>query len=456
MIVVRKRLLFWLIKAYIKKSGKTIIFSFFLGLVIFFVILFASSYLSKIVPVNKHPIVGMVGAYTQDTLPPVILHKLSRGLTLVNKDGSIVPDLAESWNEIDDGKTYIFHIKHDQYFSDGKPVTSEDITFNFSDVQTEKPDKYTIIFKMKELYIPFLATLAKPIFIKGFIGTNDFRVEDIKLNSNFIQSMTLVSKYNRFDRITYKFYPSEDALKMAFLLGEITEAGGLSNPYIKNVSLYQFPNVKTERVTNNSKLVTLFYNTADASLSDRKLRIALSYALPDIFANGKNAFLPYSPDSIFYNPNKELTDREQDFKRSKLLISSANTASGSAGVPDELTIKTFPKYHKTADEIAAAWKQIGIKTVIEETDNIPDSFQILLGDFNIPKDPDQYILWHSGQNKNITHYKNVRIDKLLEEGRQTTDIEKRKAIYADFQKFILDDVPASFLYFPYEYDVMRK
>ena len=29
-------------------------------------------------------------------------------------------------------------------------------------------------------------------------------------------------------------------------------------------------------------------------------------------------------------------------------------------------------------------------------------------------------------------------------------------IYADFQKYLLEDAPAAFLYFPYEYDVIRK
>jgi peptide/nickel transport system substrate-binding protein len=56
----------------------------------------------------------------------------------------------------------------------------------------------------------------------------------------------------------------------------------------------------------------------------------------------------------------------------------------------------------------------------------------------------------------ITRYKNLRIDKLLEDGRKTVNINERKKIYADFQRFLLDDMPASFLYFPYEYTVTRN
>ena len=38
---------------------------------------------------------------------------------------------------------------------------------------------------------------------------------------------------------------------------------------------------------------------------------------------------------------------------------------------------------------------------------------MFLGDINLSKDPDQYVLWHSQQNSNISGYKNLRIDKLF-------------------------------------------
>ena len=125
---------------------------------------------------------------------------------------------------------------------------------------------------------------------------------------------------------------------------------------------------------------------------------------------------------------------------------------------EQLTIKILRKYKNTAGAIDVAWKQKGIETIIEEVSSVPDNFQIFLGAFKVPHDPDQYVLWHSSQIQinNISRYKNVRIDKLLEDGRKTTNLDERKKIYADFQKYIQDDVPASFLYFPYEYEVVRK
>lgn len=454
MVVIRKRLIFWLIKAYIKKSGKVILLSFLVGLLIFFGLLFGSRHYFKFIPIEKKTSIGIVGAYTQNNLPPIVLNKLSRGLTSVEKDGSIKPDLAESWKEMDSGKTYVFQLKQNIYFNDGQQVTSDKIFYNFSDVSVEKPDKYTIIYKLKDVYTPFLVTVSKPIFTNGFTGVSDYHISDIKLNGNFVQSLTLSSKKNRFERIRFQFYPSEEALKMAFLLGEVSEAVGLTNASFKNISFDTFSNTEAKQQVNYSRLVTMFYNTADSVLSDKRFRLALSYALPNDYTYGQKTYMPYLPSSIYYN--HDVPTRTQDYPHAKALLDSTNSASGSATTLPTLTIKTLKKYRPTADAISASWKQLGITTTIEEVDSIPSAFQIYLGDFNLPQDPDQYSLWHSSQLNNITKYKNLRIDKLLEDGRKTVSVEERKKLYADFQKYLMEDAPASFLYFPYEYDVVRK
>jgi len=448
-MVINKRLIFWLIKAYIKKSGKTIMLSFLFGLIIFFALAFGSKYLLKIIPNYKKVSIGVVGAFRQDNLPPLITNKFSRGLTKIEPDGSIRPDLVKKWEIKNGGKTYIFYLKENEYFSDGKNVTSDTITYNFQDVVTERPGQYLIVYKLKDPYAPFLVTVSRGVFKKGFIGVGNYKIEDIKLNGDFVQSLKMVSVKNRFDTIRFQFYPSEETLKLAFLLGEVSEISGLTNLSYSDTSFSKNSNVKVEKIANYNRLVTLFYNTKDDLLSDSKMRIGLSYALPENFPSGRKAYLPYSPESIYYNSS--VLEREQDFDHAKLLLSSSS-ASGSA----TLTIKTLKRYKQTAELIADSWKNIGIKTKIEEVDGLPDNFQIFLGDFTLPKDPDQYSLWHSGQSNNIARYKNLRIDKLLEDGRKTIDTSKRKDIYADFQKFLMEDLPASFLYFPYEYEITRK
>jgi peptide/nickel transport system substrate-binding protein len=58
-------------------------------------------------------------------------------------------------------------------------------------------------------------------------------------------------------------------------------------------------------------------------------------------------------------------------------------------------------------------------------------------------DPDAlYSLFHSsmvGQNFNWSCYKNPRADQLLEQGRVTADPVKRRAVYLELNKLLLDD-----------------
>lgn len=449
-MIFRRRLLFWLFKAYLKKWGRVIAVSFLLGLVIFFILISTSEFLVQLLPFEKRTIIGIVGAYNADSLPSPIQGKLSRGLTKVTADGKVEPDASEKWHLENDGKTYVFTLKKNIFFSDGRRLTSDLVSYDFKEVQIKRADKYTIAFTLRDPYAPFLVTVSRPLFRDGLTGIGEFRISDVKLNGNFVETLSIISRKNRFHVETYKFYPSEDAVKMAFALGEITKMEGLSDDIFKKTSFSKYPAVHSSKAINYTKLVTLFYNTQDSLLSDKKMRSGLTYALPDSFPEGERAYTPFSKNSYFYN--KDLFVRKQDLAHAKLLIDTAYSGTESA----KFTIKTLDKYKKTAEIVAAAWRKVGVNTKIEIVDTRPAVFQLYLGDFTIPKDPDQYSLWHSDQNNNITKYKNLRIDKLLEDGRKTVDLNERRSIYEDFQKYLIDDSPASFLYFPYEFNIEKS
>jgi len=120
-----------------------------------------------------------------------------------------------------------------------------------------------------------------------------------------------------------------------------------------------------------------------------------------------------------------------------------------------LTVKinTSPALLNLAEEIGKMWQPIGINAQVSASASIPDEYQALLIIFEPPDDPDQYSIWHSTQNPN---YKNPRIDSLLEEGRSTINPEERGKIYLDFQRFLVEDAPAAFLFHPTFYTISRK
>src|SRR5262245_23218572 len=97
--------------------------------------------------------------------------------SLVRKDehAAIQPDLATHW-EIPDPTTYVFHLRRDVKFHDGRPLTAEDVAFTFRTIlggsvrtpklgtferiqSIETPDPYTVIFHLKEVFAPFLWNL---------------------------------------------------------------------------------------------------------------------------------------------------------------------------------------------------------------------------------------------------------------------------------------------------------
>src|SRR3990167_8134162 len=119
MIIFRRRLIFWLIKAYFKKWSKTILLFFAVGLLGFFALKYILDIIPNAFPFLSKQTIGYTGAYTVDDMPSSILSKVSKGLTKVSDDGRITPDIASSWKIEDNGKKYTFFLKKNLYFTDG-------------------------------------------------------------------------------------------------------------------------------------------------------------------------------------------------------------------------------------------------------------------------------------------------------------------------------------------------
>jgi peptide/nickel transport system substrate-binding protein len=67
-------------------------------------------------------------------------------------------------------------------------------------------------------------------------------------------------------------------------------------------------------------------------------------------------------------------------------------------------------------------------------------------------DPDQTQLWHSksigGGALNGAGYKNPDVDKLIDDGVQTLDKNKRKDIYSKIQQKLMEDLPSPLVTYP--------
>ena len=80
-----------------------------------------------------------------------------------------------------------------------------------------------------------------------------------------------------------------------------------------------------------------------------------------------------------------------------------------------------------------------------------DYESVLIGEsYTAAADP--YVFWHGAAIKdpglNLALYNNRNTNKILEDARQITDPAKRAAKLEEFQKLVLSDAPAAFLYSP--------
>lgn len=389
--------------------------------------------------------IGMSGRFAPNSLPAPILKMISRGLTKLEKDGSVAPDLATSWETPDQGKTWIFHLAKGNKWQDGKVITSSGINYAFSDVAISRPDAETIVFTLQNPYAAFPSVVSRPTFKSGLLGTGDWEVKNLSLAGSYVDRISMQNKSN--EKITYKFYPTEEQTKLAFELGQIDRIQGIFD----SAPLDTWPKLKISKFTDTGEYVAIFLNTT--SLSDKSIRQALAYAIDKEKLGGIRAIGPISVDSWAYNP--QVKPYDFDLEKAKGLIDDYKKSSKIDVFNINLTAP--PVLLPQAERIVQDWQKAGVTVNLQVMSNVPNDYQTLLAIFDIPEDPDQYSIWHSTQTStNITRYSNPRIDKLLEDGRTEIDIQARKQTYFDFQRYLVEDSPAIFLYYPNTYTIGRK
>ena len=104
--------------------------------------------------------------------------------------GEVYPKMAKSIKVLPDNKTYIIELRHGLKWSDGKPITADDVYFTWNTIifggygntstrdamfigdelpRIEKIDKYTVKFTTPKPFSPFLRQLSVPIAPKHIL-----------------------------------------------------------------------------------------------------------------------------------------------------------------------------------------------------------------------------------------------------------------------------------------------
>lgn len=126
-------------------------------------------------PKSFNPVVAR-----EATTSTITSHIFESLVTIDHITLEVIPMLARSWTVSDDGKIWIFKLRNDVVFNDGKKFTAEDVAFTFNElvfnsdipnsardiftikgqsIQVEVVEDYTVKFVLPSVFSPFLTIL---------------------------------------------------------------------------------------------------------------------------------------------------------------------------------------------------------------------------------------------------------------------------------------------------------
>jgi len=437
------------------------------------------------------------------------------GLTRVDPQGEIVPDLAEDWEISSDGTTYTFFLRQDALWHDGAPFTADDVVFTINAIQNpnyqglpslaelwrsvvvEQIDTYTVRFLLREPYAPFLdyttmgilpvhilgsvpiETLGDSQFSASPIGTGPFMVAEVSARHIVLEANPEYFRGRPYlDRIEFIYYPNDQAVFEARKRGEVAGIARVLPEHLGAVSddpgltLYSAP---------ISGYSLIFLNLDRGVFQDPAVRRAMMLALDrqklvDDILGGQGIVIhsPILPNSWAYDENV----RRYNYDPRKAVVELEEAGwfdDNGDGVRErgaqvlEFTLATNDDpsrvrlIHAVSEQLAA----VGIRATPQvvgwdelTAEMLPTRrFDAVLSEWQgLPPDPDPYPFWHSSQATeggwNVASYINEHADLLLQDARTTCIREQRLELYRRFQELFGQDVPSLLLYQPvYNYAV---
>jgi peptide/nickel transport system substrate-binding protein len=177
-------------------------------------------------------------------------------------------------------------------------------------------------------------------------------------------------------------------------------------------------------------------------------------ALVDVVFNGMFApnAQPVAPNSPFYD--EALAPPPRDLEKAKALLRQAGV---TPPIALELLVPNQPDSLQAAEVIQSMAAEAGFDirivamemTAAGQVEQRGD-YQVYLNGWSgrVDADGNTFQFLHTGQGNNFTGYSNPVVDKLLEDGRGTTDISERRVVYSRAWEALRQDLPMTYLYSP--------
>jgi len=477
---------------------------FFVLVLVFMVSLGARGVIAVQENTEYVPVKG--GEYREGILgQPTTVNPVYSGNTIDHDISALIfsklGDLMETWNMNGEYTVFTVNLKEGLLWDDGTPLTSDDVVFTVQTIQDPKSNSTFFknwqgvgIERVSELqvrialpapYVFFSENIKRlPVIPKHIFGTvpaenmllssynlepvgsGPFKFESLSQKKNgFISEYRLTANdlYHGeepyLEEFSFRFFEDRESLIAGIREREVNGFGSLVPGESEIIS--SIPQTMTEYIRMPRTYSIFFNSNNNPVLKDKSVRLALSLSVPkERIVNevlGEEARIADSPFGDIFGENSPL---EYDPESAKTLLEeSGEDVNLTLVVPD------MPFLAETADMVREAWTDIGVSNVtivlrkpgdILETVIKPNNYEVLIFGNVLEIPEDLFPFWHSSQRVypglNLAFYKNDQVDKLIESVRETGDPEKQKELIELVEAFILDDVPAVFLFsLPYTY-----
>jgi peptide/nickel transport system substrate-binding protein len=431
------------------------------------------------------------------------------GLMGIGKNGALVPVLAESYDISPDGTVYTFTLRPGITFSDGTPLTADDVVFtvgkaqdpslkspelaNWANIRAEAVDARTVRFTLPKPYAPFMddATLgilpahlwrsvsneefAFSTLMTNPVGAGPFRVSRVHRSASGIIDRMELSASPSFalgqpylDRIKFSFFEQESDVADALKNGRIESAygvpkkGALTSPYAQVFGVFwngnQNPLFTHAEVRKALSLVTDRSRIVDQVLGGYAAAVDGPVPPGSGIDLAPGTSTPVSFEERSAAATKALTaagwklDEEAHVWRSAKLKVDLRVVLKTSNVPELKAVATALKED---------WEKFNVPVSVELyepgdlTQNVirPRKYDALLFGMVVGRDTDLFAFWDSAERNdpglNIALYANKSVDDLLEKMRTESNADVRLSELRKIDALISADYPAVFTHTPY-------
>ena len=423
--------------------------------------------------------------YTVSSYDAKLAKLVAPGLTSVDTpDASARLELASAIDRVDD-VTIDVTLRADARFSDGQPVTADDVVRTYQTVmdpacnslyQKQFTDRYDRLEPRGDRVVRFhlehpLGTFVTDIEFgiisfhgvppgechPNVIGAGPYVVRELTSRHVLLDANPHVASAPRLPHVEIRFVP-DDSARILMLVGGSLDLvqNGVRQDLVDDV--LERPRV----VVHSAPSVILSYmllNNADEHLRDLRVREAIALAIDRraiiaaelggraVLATG---LLP--PSHWAYNP--DVPHWNYDPARARALLDEAGLRPDAAGVRLHLVYKTSANDFRVAIArlIASQLAEVGIEVEVQPFEFATFFADIKKGNYQIATmqtgeitEPDFYhFYFHSselGGGGNRWNYRSSELDRLTDAGRREMDQAKRRPIYAQVQQIVATDLP---------------